>query len=211
MRTSDKIELELIANISAGLIPPGAKIDEAALAIQFKCSRTPVREAIAGLVAKGVLQSQTRPGIYVRSYSRVELGEMLEAMQELETICARLVAQRLTLLSRSELESAQKKCREAAEAGDFPAYLRANDRFHQALYKATQNHFISEIAVEFRQRTGPFRAKKFAKKQDLLDSAAGHDRLLNSIFSEDMKIAAEEMRVHVTQSYMETLEANFEG
>ncbi len=208
MRTSDKIETELIADVSAGILSPGERIDEVALATRFQCSRTPIREAVAGLVAKGVLQSQTRQGIYVRTYSREELGEMLEAMQELETICARLVSQRLTLLSRSELEYAQKQCRSAAEAGDFPAYLRANEAFHQVIYKATRNRFISEIASEFRQRTGPFRAKKFASAQDLLDSADSHDRLLDSIFSEDTKIATEEMRIQMTRSYMEALAAN---
>ena len=209
MRTSYRIETELMDDIASGTLSPGERIDESALLERFKCSRTPIREAVAGLVAKGVLEFQNRQGVYVRSYSREDLGEMLEAMQELETICARLVAQRLTLLARSELETAQQRCIQSAQAGDFAGYLKANEAFHQAIYKATHNHFISEIASDFRRRTGPFRAKKFVNAQDLIDSAASHDRLLESIFSEDTKTASEEMRTHMTRSYMDALAANF--
>lgn len=103
---------------------------------------------------------------------------MFEAMHEIEALCARLVAQRLTLLAKSQLEAAQARCHEAAKAGDFQAYLRANEALHFAIYQATGNPYIQQMASDFRRRTGPFRAKKFATKADLIASAHSHDELL---------------------------------
>ena len=128
-------------------------------------------------------------------------------MHEIESTCARIASQRLTLLSRAEIEGAQADCMAAAESGDRHAYLRANEAFHEAIYRATSNPYIAEIAADFRRRTGPFRAKKFATEQDLLASARSHEDLIAGIFSEDSKTASEGMRAHMTESFLRTLEA----
>ncbi|MEM9106248.1 MAG: FCD domain-containing protein, partial [Pseudomonadota bacterium] len=125
-----------------------------------------------------------------------------------EAACARIAAQRLNLLSRSQIEAAQADCVAAAEAGDRSAYLRANEAFHMAIYQATGNPFIAEIASEFRRRTGPFRAKKFSSREDLLASAESHQVLMDDIFSEDSDTASKGMRDHMIASFMEALKAN---
>jgi DNA-binding GntR family transcriptional regulator len=118
-----------------------------------------------------------------------------------------MASQRLTLLSRSEIRLAQTECIRAAEAGDRAAYMRANENLHRAIYKATGNRFMEELASEFRHRTAPFRAKKFATTEDLLASARSHELLLESIFSADSKTASQGMREHMTASFLQTLEA----
>jgi DNA-binding GntR family transcriptional regulator len=123
-------------------------------------------------------------------------------------VCARLAAQRLTLLGRARLESAQAACREAAEAGEIPAYLRANEAFHLEIYAATQNPYVQGLAADFRRRTGPFRAKKFAGPEDLLASAESHEALLSSILGGDGGHAYEGMRAHLADSYLKALAAN---
>ena len=77
-----------------------------------------------------------------------------------------------------------------------------------AIYRATGNPYITEIASEFRRRTGPFRAKKFETRDDLIASARSHAELINDIFSEDSATASRSMRSHMTASFLETLRAN---
>ncbi|MDJ0857840.1 MAG: GntR family transcriptional regulator, partial [Dinoroseobacter sp.] len=170
--------------------------------------RTPVREALKRLTAQGVLVQGEKRGVFVAEYSREQLSQIFEAMHEIEAACARIVSQRLNLLSRSEIEAAQSECIVAAEAGDRTAYLKANEAFHLAIYNATGNPYIAEIASEFRRRTGPFRAKKFASAEDLLTSARNHEELISDIFSEDSAAASRSMRDHMTASFIETLKAN---
>ncbi len=194
--------------ISVGELAPGMRLDETGLAERFGVSRTPIREALSRLTAQGILVPGEKRGVFVAEYSREELSQIFEAMHEIESACARIASQRLNLLARTEIEFAQAECMSAAEAGDRAGYLRANEAFHLAIYKATGNPYMAEIATEFRRRTGPFRAKKFAGKEDLIASAESHKELIDNIFSEDSATASNGMRSHMTQSFVQTLKAN---
>jgi DNA-binding GntR family transcriptional regulator len=205
---ADRIEAALTDDIAAGQLQPGERLDEVGLAERFGVSRTPVREALSRLLAQGILTARGGRGLRVTEYSREQLAQIFEAMYEIEAVCARMASQRLTLLSRSEIAAAQARCVAVAEAGDFPGYLRANEALHLAIYRATGNPYIAQLAADFRRRTGPFRAKKFATREDLIASAQSHEGLLSSIFSEDSQTASKGMRDHMTASFMQTLAAN---
>ena len=206
--TGKRIESVLLDDIAAGLLQPGERLDETKLAARFGVSRTPVREALSRLTAQGVLVAGEKRGVRVAQYSREELAQMFEAMQEIESICARLANQRLTLLGRSEIEAAQTDCRAAAEANDRIAYIRANEALHMSIYRATDNPYIFELASDFRRKTGPFRAKKLESQADLQASVRNHEDLLAKIFSGDSQVAVDGMRQHMTESFMRVLAAN---
>ena len=208
MSAAQRIEQSLMEEISVGDLAPGQRLDEVGLASRFGASRTPVREALSRLTAQGVLVQGEKRGVFVAEYGREELSQIFEAMHEIEAACARIAAQRLTLLKRSEIEAAQADCLAAAQAGDRAAYLRANEAFHMAIYSATGNPYMAEIASEFRRRTGPFRAKKFATREDLISSAESHQALIADIFSEDSVTASNSMRSHMAASFVETLKVN---
>jgi DNA-binding GntR family transcriptional regulator len=206
--TGQKIESALLDDIAAGLLQPGERLDETKLAERFGVSRTPVRETLSRLTAQGVLVSGEKRGVRVAQYTREELGQMFEAMQEIESVCARLANQRLTLLARSEIESAQADCAQAAAKNDRFAYIKANEALHMSIYRATKNPYIFELASDFRRKTGPFRAKKLETQEDLQASVESHIDLLAKIFSEDSQVAVDGMRKHMTESFMRVLAAN---
>lgn len=208
LSTGKRIEAALTEEIAAGELAPGTRLDEVSLAERFNASRTPVREALGRLTAQGILVQGAKRGVFVAQYSREELAQIFEAMHEIEAACARIAAQRLNFLSKTEIEAAQAACVAAAEVGDRAEYLRANEAFHMAIYRATGNPHMAEIASEFRQRTGPFRAKKFASREDLLESARSHQDLINDIFSEDSSKASSGMRDHMATSFLQALKAN---
>ncbi len=203
--TVQRIQAALMDDIAAGALSPGERLDEVRLTERFGVSRTPVREALSRLVAQGVLVPGEKRGVRVAEYTREQLAQIFEAMHEIEATCARMASQRLSLLSRAEIESSQAACIAAAEVGDIQAYLHANEQFHRAIYRATGNPYMADIALEFRHRTGPFRAKKFAAKEDLLASARSHDELVADIFSEDSATASKGMRDHMRASFIQTL------
>ncbi len=206
--TGQRIESALLDDIAAGQLEPGEHLDETKLATRFGVSRTPVREALSRLTAQGVLVAGKKRGVCVAEYSREELAQMFEAMQEIESVCARLASQRLTLLARSEIEAAQANCAAAAAANDRLAYIKANEAMHMSIYRATDNPYIFELASDFRRKTGPFRAKKLQTQDDLLASVENHVDLLAKIFSADSQVAVDGMRKHMTESFMRVLAAN---
>lgn len=202
---SKHIEETLRADIASGQIDAGERLDETKLAERFSVSRTPVREALNRLVAQGILVSNGRRGVRVTEYTREELAHMFEAMHEIEALCAGMAAKRLTLLARSSIEAAQTECTKAAEANDLPGFLRANETFHLTIYQATENPFIFDLASGFRQRTGPFRAKKFSTAEDLIASARSHEDIIKHLFSTDSAAAASEMGQHMKDTFMSIL------
>jgi DNA-binding GntR family transcriptional regulator len=206
--TGQRIESALLDDIAAGQLEPGERLDETKLAERFGVSRTPVREALSRLTAQGVLVTGEKRGVRVAQYSREELAQMFEAMQEIESFCARLANQRLTLLGRSEIETAQADCATAASKNDRLGYIKANEALHMAIYRATDNRYIRELASDFRRKTGPFRAKKLQTQEDMLASVANHVDLLATIFSGDSQLAVDGMRKHMTESFMRVLAAN---
>jgi DNA-binding GntR family transcriptional regulator len=206
--SSARIEAALLEDIAIGELEPGARLDETRLAERFGVSRTPVREALNRLTAQGVLVAGEKRGVRVAQYGREELAQMFEAMHEIEALCAGLAAQRLTLLARSEMEAAQAECIAAAESGLRLRYLKANEALHFLIYRATRNAYIESLAVDFRRRTGPFRAKKFATRTDLIASAESHEELLQTIFSADSERAADGMRRHMTASFLRVFAMN---
>ncbi|MEL6549012.1 MAG: GntR family transcriptional regulator [Pseudomonadota bacterium] len=206
--STQRIEAALRDDIAAGVLSPGERLDEVSLSERFGVSRTPIREVLTRLTAQGILVPGEKRGVRVAQYNREELAQIFEAMHEIEAACARVASQRLTLLSRAEIEAAQAACIAAAKDGDREAYLKANEAFHDAIYRATGNPYLAGIAAEFRHRTGPFRAKKFGTEGDLVASAESHLDLIQSIFSEDSKAASDGMRAHMTASFLQTLAAN---
>lgn len=198
----------IVDDISIGNLPPGERIDEVSIAKKLGVSRTPVREAFNQLVAQKILMVSAGRGVSVAEYSREELSQIFEVMFEIEIACARLAAQRLTFLTRSEIEAAQAECIKAAEKGDRVEYVLANEVLHATIYQATGNKYMKEMASEFRRRTGPFRARKLRTSEDLIESAQSHIPLLQTIFSADSEVAAKGMREHMAASFLQTLKYN---
>ena len=81
-------------------------------------SRTPLREAFQRLAQTGLVEQIPRRGVFVRQPGAVELLEMFEVMAELEGMCGRLAARRITEQELSALREAHQRCEAAALAGD---------------------------------------------------------------------------------------------
>ena len=95
----------LAEDIVAGRIPPGTNLEERSLASQCAISRTPVREALRQLVGTGLAETRAGGGVTVARIDGQRLSDMFEALGELEGLCARLSAQRMTQMERQKLRS----------------------------------------------------------------------------------------------------------
>ncbi|MGR3200011.1 MAG: GntR family transcriptional regulator, partial [Paracoccus sp. (in: a-proteobacteria)] len=92
--TAHRIRLALENAIVDGRYLPGQKIDPDAIAQDYGCSRTPVREALQALEASGLLIVQPKRGTFVAKLGVSELMERFELMAEMEAFCARLACRR---------------------------------------------------------------------------------------------------------------------
>ena len=82
--------------IESGVIPPGAQLDERALANDLSVSRTPLREAIATLVEEGLVERRPYRGNFVRMFTAKQVDDLYEVRKALEGLAIRLAVLRLT-------------------------------------------------------------------------------------------------------------------
>lgn len=147
---ASSIRDSLQSKIESGELPPGTPLDERVLAAQFSVSRTPVREAMQQLAAQNLVRITPRQGVAVARMSIPQLRDMLEYLGELEALCAKLAARRVSEGVRESLEIVLQRGLEASQSGSLGEYSHANLLFHEAIHAASHNELLA-------QQVGPLR------------------------------------------------------
>jgi DNA-binding GntR family transcriptional regulator len=194
---AEELRQQLSDEIVRGVLPPGAPLDETELAQRFNVSRTPVREALRQLTASGLIESRPHRGAVVAQPSIERLTGMFEAMAELEALCAGLAAERMPAVQRHALEAIHEELRVLSYDGNPERFHAVNERFHNAVYKGSQNDYIAEITLATRVRVQPFRRAQFRNLGRLAKSQAEHDRVVVAIMRGDRIGASAAMRDHI--------------
>lgn len=194
---SETIRQRLADDILQGIYPPGSRLDELRIAKRFSLSRTPVREALRQLTSTGLVEMRPHRGAIVSLPSERAIAEMFEVMEEMESACARLAAQRISPAERAEIEAVHKKSAVAVANKDRETYRKLNFSFHDVIYRASHNEFMASTALTIRQRIAPFRRAQFDIGDRLAKSYAEHNEIMQSIVYGDSDRAAAAMRAHV--------------
>ncbi|KZY04697.1 MULTISPECIES: GntR family transcriptional regulator [unclassified Sulfitobacter] len=180
-----------------GRFSPGTRLDPVALAQEFDCSRTPIRDALQQLEASGLVRIHSKQGTFVSEWNAEELTERFEAMAEMEAVCARLAARRITEAELSELQSRHDACRTLAEREMFDAYYAENTAFHACIYRATHNAFLTQEATRLHAMLQPYRRIQLQVRNRIKRSFNEHQAIVDAIRSGDDVLAERAMRDHV--------------
>jgi DNA-binding GntR family transcriptional regulator len=181
--------------IAVGKLAPGQHLDETELAHAFGVSRTPIRETLIQLASMGLVVIRPRRGAVVAELGPRQLVEMFEVMSEVEAVCARLAARRMTPAEQEALLAAHAACKVAL--GDPDEYYVRNEAFHQAIYAGSHNHFLIEQARSLYRRLRPYRRLQLRVRDRVINSYAEHDAVVQALVAGEGERAAQLMREHV--------------
>jgi DNA-binding GntR family transcriptional regulator len=198
LRSADRIREELEQAIMAAEFAEGERLDEVTLSARFSVSRTPVREALHALAASGLVETVPRRGVFVRYPSFIKLIEMFDVMAELEAMCGRLAARRITDDELDRLDEAAAACQSAMEKGDADEYYRENERFHHVLYDASGNSFLAQEASKLHRRLKPFRRLQLRLRGRLKQSMQEHRDVQDALRKGDAERAARVLKRHIS-------------
>lgn len=196
-RLADRVRLGLEREIVTGDLAPGTRLDEVGLAGRYRVSRTPVREALMQLAASGLVEMRPRQGALVAAIGTFQLVEMFEVMSELEALCARFAARRMTPAERDELAALHEACLPYLERADADGYYEMNLRFHEAIYAGSHNAFLEQETRKIRLRVSPYRRMQLHRPGRLADSHGEHGRVVAAIRAGDQDRAASLLKDHV--------------
>ncbi len=189
---------QLLADeIITGKLAPGARLDECDIAARLGLSRTPVREALRRLAAIGLAELRPHRGVFVAQPDSAHLAETFEFMADLESLCARNAAMRMSAVERRQLEGHHLSSGELVRRGDRDSYATYNAEFHELIYRFSHNRSLEETAQTIRRCLAPYRRGQFAVLGRLALSFTEHERVVNAIIRGEAAAAAAAMHAHV--------------
>lgn len=196
MKISNQVREKIEDRISTGALLPGSALDEASLVQQYGVSRTPVREALIQLAAEGLIELRPRHGAVVTRVGPTRLLEMFEVLGEMEALCGRLAARRMTDGERVELVGAHADCKKALSERDPDAYFKGNERFHTAIYAGSHNRFLIEQATQLQRRLRHYQRLQLRVRNRMDGSFQEHEAIVRCIMAGDAQAATEALRKH---------------
>jgi DNA-binding GntR family transcriptional regulator len=122
---------------------------------------------------------------------------MYEVLSELEGLCARLAARRMTGQERRALGAVQAKGEAAVRSRDAAKYAAQNWRFHEAIYDGTHNLHLAAMIRQLRRRLEPYRRFSFLIDRRIPESHAEHGRIVKLISEANSEAAGALMREHM--------------
>jgi DNA-binding GntR family transcriptional regulator len=128
-----------------GRLPPGQKLNEAALARQLGMSRGPVREALRLLTEHGLVRWEAHKGTFVADFTVQDLVEVVTVRDLLEplAVSAALTEPHPGLLPG--LRTALEAMHSAASSDDFQGLAQAHERFHGTFYTRSRHLLLGAL------------------------------------------------------------------
>jgi DNA-binding GntR family transcriptional regulator len=142
---ADQVKERLLDGILTGRYAPDSRIVETQLARELGTSQAPVREALRGLEALGVVEITPFRGARVRRPTRRELLEAYAVRTSLESLGARLAVPRLTDDDLDELAACVDEMQAAASDDDGAGVAEADARFHGRLLELGDNATLLRV------------------------------------------------------------------
>ncbi|MDR2240520.1 MAG: GntR family transcriptional regulator [Zoogloeaceae bacterium] len=183
--------------IFAHELPPGAWIDEQALAEQYGISRTPLREALKVLAAEGLVTLKPRRGCYVTELSERDLDDIFPLMALLEGRCAFEATQKASPAELARLTALHEPLERHAAGGDANAFFEANQAFHRALQELSGNRWLKQVIGDLRKVLNLTRRDSLRLEGRLKQSLEEHRGLLAAIRARDAAGAEARMQAHL--------------
>ncbi len=178
-------------------LKPGSPIDEDALCEETGLTPTAVREALKWLSYDHLVDITPRHGIRVAEANPAELRELFEMRLPLETLCARMAAERAAPDDIVVMDALVREYERVKDAGNVDTLLDLDHRFHSALADAAHNRYMRETLERFfglSERLWYLASPQISWVRSALDR---HAELVQAIKRHDAEQAAGLMHQHV--------------
>ncbi len=204
--------------LALGVLLPGDRLPaERVLAEELGVSRVTVREALRVLQGEGLLVTKRGSSGTVVSptLARWEahaeydkrIAEVFELRLAVETMAARLAAQRVTPQEVQRLVDCQ---RALESSGDVHAFRRADSEFHLTVARISGNSMLSQAVEDVRAAVSS-RLDRYDFAVIYESSIRGHARVIDAISKRDSVGAAAAMDAHIEEARAEVMAVLSDG
>jgi DNA-binding GntR family transcriptional regulator len=181
---SGEVAGQIRKSIIGGDLKLGEELSERQLAERLGVSKTPVREALAQLKLEGLVRSSPHKGVTVFTLSAVEVREMCELRQTLESAALRFAMQRNPQALVAAMADTIEAMRRAQQQKDRKSYLAADTLFHLQFFEHCGNAYLAET---YRIHLGKIAALRthLAQKPQHTEMSYQEHQLMHDLLSAD--------------------------
>ncbi|MCY0900317.1 MAG: GntR family transcriptional regulator [Firmicutes bacterium] len=179
--TSQWAENAIRERIAQGVLNPGSRINEAALAQELGISRGPLRESLRRLESEGLVEYLPHRGCVVRSYTPESLWEVATLRSLLEQYAAELAIRRDRQELVRQLNQQLALMRDAAADGDWKTVIQGDLAFHEALVSYSGHQLILRHWLMIAQPIFYFISLQPQNREELRSLAEGHQPIVNAV------------------------------
>ena len=165
--------------IQSGLYRPGQRIREVQLAEALQTSRTPVREALRRLESDRLIEDVPGRGLAIVALSEQRVRELYQCRAALEGAAAEMAALHASAADIAAMRETLVEMR--AATADAARAAQLNRRFHNLMYQAARNSFLSEAIAPLGVFMALLPGTTYSTPGRMADVLGEHDAILHAI------------------------------
>ncbi|MFL4475787.1 GntR family transcriptional regulator [Paeniglutamicibacter sp. MACA_103] len=200
MRASDKAYEALRTDIVEWRLRPGAVLGEVEQAERLGVSRTPLREALARLVADGLAVQQRGRGAVVSDVSLEHVDDLFALRRALEVESARIAARNAEPATFAALRSRFLEAGRSTDPETREAYYRLAGELDHSIDTAVDNPYIEQALRSLRVHLARVRRLAQDDPERLATSALEHAAIAEAIAARNPEVAAAATHLHLHHS-----------
>ena len=183
--------------ILSNKLEPGKIYNEQALAKELGISKTPVREALLDLAARGFVTFLPRRGVQVNVLTEKDIRDLYNFRAALETAIIRCITPRVTDETIRRIEAIYKKEEEAIRNDNRRGYLKIDREFHLSLASLSENQYMILALENVRDLIDWMGWKALLRKERMLEVYEEHGRIIQRLKERDTEGAVKMMEEHI--------------
>ena len=172
------------------------RLDERQLSAGLGVSRTPIREAMTLLEQEGFVRTRPRRGIFIVRKTKREIVEMITVMAALESMAARLAAERASVQEIAELHRLMDRFRNGDDEERLAEYSDANIAFHQTIIKMSGCGLLADMTENLFIHMRAIRKITIHQDNRAARSVVDHMRIIEALERRDAEVAERLAREH---------------
>jgi DNA-binding GntR family transcriptional regulator len=189
---------EIVRGLYDGVYVAGQKLTEADLMWRFGVGRGSVREALRRMEAEGLITISLHRGASIRALSRYDVRDILEVIEALSGLAARLAAERI---SRPEDEKALRESlgslSKIAESGDAFQFARMRNRFYRQLAHVSGNRELARLIPSVQAHMVRVQFRSAYEGSAVHNPLVDYQRVIEAVLERNGTRAERTMRQHI--------------
>ncbi|KLR75424.1 GntR family transcriptional regulator [Geobacillus zalihae] len=194
--------------IMNGTFLPSQKLNESELSAQIGVSRNTVKKALFKLEQEHLVDMEENKGATVKSFTVKEVSNYFEIREALEGLIIRSAVERLTEEDLRQMEEICEKMETYLDMGDFEEYSQLNKRFHDTIYRASDNQQAVEMVNLIKGQLLRYHLRTILIPGRKENSAKEHQQIYRALKERNAEEAENAVRRHIA-NIRKTIEEHF--